>query len=49
MAIELKLLKRFDIRLRISERSFKQKSNIHNNLNGYEDVQKKYSSLKHSK
>lgn len=48
-AFELKLLRRFDVELLIGELSYKQKSEIYNYLNGYEDVQKKCSSLKHSR
>ena len=44
-AFEMKLLERFDVELLIGELSYKQKSEIYNCVNGYDDVQKKCSSL----
>ena len=48
-AFELELLKRFDFELLIGELSYKQKSEIYNCVNGYDDVQKRCSSLSQSK
>lgn len=48
-AFEMKLLERFDVELLIGELSYKQKSEIYNCMNGYDDVQKKCSSLEQFK
>lgn len=44
-AFEMKLFERFDVELLIGELSYKQKSEIYNCMNGYDDVQKKCASL----
>lgn len=45
-AFELTLLQRFDFELLIGELSYKQKSEIYNCLNGYDDIKKTCSSVK---